>query len=166
MPPATPNVTDWMQGIGTVVGALAAIGAFIYAVRAYRGQAKELTDLTKERRREADERRREQVSQVFVWWEQDTPDTITYRIRNRSPYPIYTVVVQVHHDGLPKEQQAAIPHLLPGEEEEFYPDFSPAVLEQFRRCTRIVVAEVTDAAQNRWHITSQGRIDPIEVYRW
>lgn len=82
---------------------------------------------------------------------------------NSSPYPVYTVRVQVRHEGLVKEQRADIPHLLPGREEEFFTDLSPAVVEQFRRCERIVVAELTDASQNRWRITSQGEIDLIDA---
>lgn len=79
-----------MQGLGTAVGALAAIGALIAATFAAQRiqivqQAKELTALADERRREAAERRREQVSQVFVWWEID--DGVTCRITNASPYP-------------------------------------------------------------------------------
>jgi len=94
--------TEQLTAVTSLVLAVFAIVAAIVAGRALRAQNRQLGIELAERRREAEDRRREQAVQVYVW---QTPPTIRHSIDapseksiqailvNSSPLPIFAVKI-------------------------------------------------------------------------
>jgi len=81
----------------TVIATLAlAVFAFITAIFAWLAfgkQSREVSLLLEQNKRDTDERRRAQASQVFVWATLEGPRQV-YHVRNTSPQPIYDLRIK------------------------------------------------------------------------
>lgn len=99
LPPAWGDIPTWLTAAFTGLLAVFAVITAWYAREAFRQQSVEVSDLLKERKREAQERRRAQASMVFAWHMRSTiqqigqaaVDRVTVRLRNTSDQPIYDV---------------------------------------------------------------------------
>ena len=89
-PSTVPTVTDWMEAVGTCVGAVGTGGALFVAAVAYARQARD--------------RRREQANRVSAWFTADTgvPGGRTVvNVRNTSGRAIYDCKIEVVDPSLP-----------------------------------------------------------------
>lgn len=124
--------TDRLGDLPTWVGALAAVGAFIFAVWGTT-IAKRLFDV--ERGRDEDNRalqRQAEAAKVAAWYSSntDTSGVVHWgvRVKNQSQLPIYDLRVAVHllRNGAPLSPPTVVyppgcPAVVPPEHEEFVP---------------------------------------------
>lgn len=202
LPPAWGDIPAWITAIATVGLLLGAIITARYAAKAFRTQSDQLKDQTRindeqskvlrlqagelresraEREREADARRRSQVSFVFIWQESregnpalyaDPPEYIAHleplpkggsrpimvaHVNNSSKQPIYDLLVTWTYDGDFREGAERLTPLMPDKEEIQILFMQPG--DESARFSATAVFR--DAAQVRWRSRPDGQFDEI-----
>ena len=128
LPPMSEIFTEQVTAVGNIVLAAFAIITAVVAGLAWRAQGRQLKGEIAERRREAEERRRAQAVQVYIWQEPPTvtsavdkpPEaTITARVRNTSQQPVYGLEMNWHRWGKDDfgTRSVRVTPLMPGEED-------------------------------------------------
>ena len=123
------------------------------------------TDRTRQGgRREGDERRRAQVSRVYVSYWIDDAGMLQLWCTNKSQFPVYSVTTFWIRDGAVVEQQPArrALQLLPHEHIDVATGISSSDLGWMRSIesgATVAAADLTDTDRRRWRITSTGQIE-------
>jgi hypothetical protein len=146
----------------TWTGASASVGLFIgaivtavYAIKAFRKQSEEVRLLQQQAKRDIEQRRRAQASQVFVSVEQrpfgGNPEDMRAAacIHNTSAQPIYDIVL-----GLGETGDQRWPVLLPRSELVRH-----GLGTDFASGKRPVWATFRDSANVRWRTAGDGQLD-------
>jgi hypothetical protein len=82
-------LTGWITAIATAILAAGAIFTVIYAIRAFRAQARELAILVEQHDRDETERRTAQAAQVFVGADRTAGTLVRPYVKNGSDFPIF-----------------------------------------------------------------------------
>lgn len=202
LPPAWGDIPGWITAIATVGLLLGAITTARYAAKAFRTQSEQLKDQTRinneqsevlrlqaaelresrgERAREAEARRRSQVSFVFIWQEYregnpalyaDPPDYIAHlehlprgesrpvmvaHVNNSSKQPIYDLIVTWTYGGNFREETERRKPLMPDNENIDLLLMQPGDDSALFSATAVF----RDAAQLRWRSRPDGQFDEI-----
>lgn len=149
-------------------------------------QAQELQASLAERKQEAENLRRAQASQVFIWEERldkdprtseaaehlkelarssglyvDPPGVIVEHLVNTSPQPIYDVLLSWHKGSARWGFSQAIPALMPGAEEIRIRDLPSDLPEYVDPAVYGAVLFFRDAAGTYWRTRPDGQLDEI-----
>ncbi|WP_432040438.1 hypothetical protein, partial [Streptomyces cucumeris] len=93
----------WVH-IGTLIGALAAIGSLIFTGIATYFGARVSQDQLEQSREDSERDARSQAMRVSYWFEGDYTDAPVLHVMNRSPDPVNAVVVMYELDIYPADE--------------------------------------------------------------
>jgi hypothetical protein len=120
-----------LTAVATLALAALALATAILALLAWRKQSREVRDqgemlkfqaeefrqLSQDREREAQERRRAQAVMVYVWSDRAAadPSTVMVHLRNTSQQPVYGVQLGWQRDGQFRGRSEHVTPIMPGE---------------------------------------------------
>jgi arabinogalactan oligomer / maltooligosaccharide transport system substrate-binding protein len=157
------DVPGWITTVAGIFALLFAAAAAVTAHRVYRIESERDTVNAKERRREAEARRRTQAALVSAWCgsratDSESPDWGTF-IRNASETPVHQARVSVvkEHDPDTRSDFDVVV-LPPTAAPVFYPDeiWSTALQNKFPATNFRVEMSFTDSAGVRWIRDGEG----------
>jgi hypothetical protein len=93
------DVPGWITATGTAILAIGAAFTVIYAVKAFRAQAKELAILVKQYDRDEAERRMAQAAQVFVGADRTAGTLVRPYVKNGSNFPVFNAQSWSYRQG-------------------------------------------------------------------
>jgi hypothetical protein len=163
--PVSSIFTEQLTALTSAVLAFFAIGTIIFAAFTWSTQSSQLADQLKERTREAEERRRAQAVQVYLW---QTPPTVRHAVGmaaetsrtatlvNSSQQPVHDVKILWMASGVSwggiRIREAP---LMPGEEES-----ATTPLPDDDSDNLVAVAFFRDRAGVTWRTHADGTLDP------
>ena len=162
------DVPGWVTTIAGVFALLFAAVAAITAIRVYRIESERDIESAKERREEAESRRRAQAALVSAWCgshvtDSKPPDWGIF-LRNASETPVHQARVSMAKEHEPDTRDDFdITVLPPTSEPAFYPNgiWSAALQKKFPATNFRVEMSFTDSAGARWLRDGDGRLSEV-----